>query len=373
MAGSRVEVRPGVWRLRVVVGYDARKRPKQVERTFKGTKKEADRALARLVTDMQDPAAVVDATVTVDAFLDRWIAHVRERLSPTTVRGYEDKLQRVRRDLGGIKLTKLSSQQLDRAYGEWLKDGLSASSVHGIHTVLSGALHQAEKWGLVQRAVTERATPPSKRTPPVQAVNPDDVVAIVAACRETSPVLSAAVVVSATTGLRRGELCGLRWNDLDFDTQTMIVRRAVKYGDNRIPVDGATKTHQERRLSLDEGTVAVLLEHRDRCDKTALDAMVTRDVDGYVFTLDPTGVTPWPPDSYTHAFLRVARSVGVSMRLHDLRHFVATHAIAAGVDVRTVAGRLGHADPAVTLKVYSSFVAARDRQAADVLGKLLTR
>lgn len=371
MKGTKTEVRPGVWRLRVVTGYTAEGRPRQASRTFAGTKKDADTALATFVTEVESGTAALDAKTTVEAFLDRWLDHIRVHRSPTTVRGYEDKLKRVRRDLGSVKVGKLTAQQLDRAYQQWLGEGITASTVHGIHTVLSTALHQAEKWGIIQRVATEKATPPQKRTPPVQEIDPQLITGIVATCRDSDPVLAAAIVVSATTGLRRGELCGLRWDDLDLGAGRMHIRRAVKYGFDRQPAAGSTKTHQERRVALDSATVAVLEAHRQHARRWAAEAMVEMDPAGYVFTLDPTATTPWPPDSYTHAFERAARKVGAKIRLHDLRHFAATHAIAAGVDVRTVAGRLGHADPAVTLKVYSSFLADRDRQAAEVLASLL--
>jgi integrase len=369
--GTKTEVRPGVWRLRVVTGYSPEGRPRQASRTYTGTKKDADTALAGFVTAIESGTASLDGTTSLDAFLDRWIEHIESQRSPTTVRGYKDKLRRVRRDLGSIKIGKLTAQRLDRAYQQWLAEGITASTVHGIHSVLSAALHQAEKWGIVPRAATEKATPPQKRTPPVQELDPATVVAIVNACRESEPVLAAAIVLAATTGLRRGELCGLRWPDLDLEAAAIRIRRAVKYGPDRRPIVGPTKTHQERRVALDAGTVAVLSEHRERAQGCAAAAEVELDPEGYVFTLNPTGKTPWLPDSYSHAFARMARKTGARVRLHDLRHFSATHAIAAGIDVRTVAGRLGHADPAVTLKVYSSFVAERDRHAADVLGALL--
>lgn len=372
MKGTKVEVRPGVWRLRVVTGYTPAGHPRQASRTFAGTRKQADTALAAFITEVETGTAILGADTTLDALLDRWLEHLAPLRSPTTIRGYGDKLKRVRRDLGSIKLTKLTAQHLDRAYRAWLTEGITASTVHSIHTVLGAALHQAEKWDLVERAVTEKATPPTKRTPPVRAVDPATVVAITAACRDSDPLLAAAIVVSATTGMRRGELCGLRWDDLDLDRRVMSIRRAIVYALDRRPVAGPTKTHQERTVALDAGTVAVLRAHRLRADGWADAAGVELPGDGYVFTLDPAGADPWLPDSYSHAFGRVVRHTGASIRLHDLRHFAATHAIAAGIDVRTVAGRLGHADPAVTLKVYSAFVADRDRHAAEVLGALVS-
>ena len=369
--GTKAEVRPGVWRLRVVTGYSPEGRPRQASRTFNGTKTQADTALSAFVTEVESGTANLDGATTLNQFLDRWLAHIEDQRSPTTIRGYRDKLRRVRRDLGSVHVAKLTGQVLDRTYRRWLDEGTSPATVHGIHRVLSVALHQAVKWGMVQRAATELATPPGRPARSVAALDPDVVIRIIFEARDSDPVLSAAVVIAATTGIRRGELCGLRWSDLDYESGRLYVRRAVKYGLSRQIEVGPTKTHQERRLALDSGTLEVLADHRDKVEHWAADARVALGPDGYMFTLDPSGTTPWLPDSFGQAFQRIAARIGAHVRLQDLRHFNATHAIAAGIDVRTVAGRLGHADPCVTLKVYSSFVSDRDLVAAEAVGTLI--
>jgi integrase len=139
-------------------------------------------------------------------------------------------------------------------------------------------------------------------------------------------------------------------------------------------VEKDTKTHAARRLALSEDSVALLEEHRRRCAERAEACGVRLSDDAYVFSFDPAGRQPMHPDSVTHRFSRLARRLGLRARLHDLRHYAATQLIAGGVDLRTVSGRIGHVGGgATTLRVYTHFLAAADRQAAEVLEKTLRR
>lgn len=396
MRGTKTEVRRGVWRLRVVADYDPKTGvARQRSRTVYGTKKMADDALAAFVTEVRTGTTVA-STDTLNVLLDRWLDHVQADLQPTTVRGYRDKLARVRRDLGDIKLDELTAQRLDRAYVQWRKEGLSAQTIRHMHRVLSTALHQAEKWDLVERAATDKATPPKHVDMPVRAPSPEVVLGLVEEARARDlPLLAAAVFVSATTGLRRGELCGLRWSDLDFDRRTLTVARSVKHDDGPGWIVGDTKTHKVRRIAIDTATIEVLTEHRAVMESAAHAAGVTIKKDGYVFTLDPTGSVPWRPDSYTQAFNRICWQTCPDCRgkrrgavcdtcggkrltkqfdvsLQELRHFTVTQALAAGIDIVTTSGRVGHGAD-VGLRKYAAFVPVRDQEAAEVLGALVRR
>jgi integrase len=394
MRGTKTEVRRGVWRLRVVFDYDPKTGvARQRSRTTHGTKKQADEALSAFVTEVRTGTTVA-STDTLNALLDRWLEYIQHDRSPTTVRGYREKLTRVRRDLGETKLSNLTAQQLDRAYAQWRTEGISPQTIRHIHRVLSTALHQAEKWDLVERPATDRATPPKNAELPVRAPTPEVVQGLIEEAKwRQLPVLAAAIFVSATTGLRRGELCGLRWSDLDLQARTLTVARSVKHNDGPGWAVGATKTHKVRRIAIDSATVAVLAEHRALMEAAAHAAHVAVNHDGYVFTLDPTGAALWKPDSYTQAFNRIcwqtcpdcrAKRRGApcdtcagkritkrfDVTLQELRHFTVTQALAAGIDIVTTSGRVGHS-PDVGLRKYAAFVPVRDQEAAETLGALV--
>ena len=366
--GSLEERAPGTWYLRA---WD-RRAGRQVRQVVKGTKREAETALARLVTKVEAGEVATSGTLTVAEYLDRWLGHVTPTLQPGTVRSYRQRGRRLTEEIGTVKLAKLTTRRVDQLYADLLAGGRSPATIKMHHSVLSAALRQAVKWELVPRAVTDTASPP--RTARYRSTVPEvaTVRQLVATAELTNPVLGAAIMLAAVTGCRRGELCGLRWSDIDAERRVLHVRRAVKQAavGNGVVV-GPTKTHQERRVSVDDVTLAVLAAHRARAEGWATDAGVTLEPDGYLLTLDPTGTTPMTPNVITRGFLRVTGRAGVSCRFHDLRHFTATQLIGSGQDVTVVAGRLGHLDASTTLRVYSHALAERDRAAAEYLGALM--
>ncbi len=374
MRGSKDERSPGVWRLRVFTGRDpVTGNPRQVTRTFRGTKKQADTALARFVTEVGNGSVALGTSATLAEFLERWLDHIQPNRSPTTIKGYRHKVERINKQLGGLRLDRLTAQHLDRAYRAWLDEGLHPSSVHHLHRVLSAALRQAVKWGVLPAAPTARATPPPRRHTPAEIPSPDIVQRLISTAEDRGqPVLAVIVAVAATTGLRRGELAGLRWSDIDLDAGRLQVRRSLKNDVEGGWVVGPTKTHQIRRIALDRFTLSVLRAHRSRVEQWADKAGVDVVEDGYAFTLNPSGRDPSKPDGLSHSFAALCQAAGVrGVSLHTLRHFSASMLIASGRDVRTIAGRLGHSDATTTLRVYAHMVEGRDQDAADYLGSLL--
>lgn len=195
---------------------------------------------------------------------------------------------------------------------------------------------------------------------------------LIARADEENPALGCFLRLAATSGARRGELCALRWKHLDLDKGTLFIERSIVENGKGELVEKDTKTHAARRLRLDGGTVDRLREHRaerEGCG-TALRRIV--HADDFVFSHDPTGRTPWRPGYVTLASCRIRDELDLSgVRLHDLRHFAATILLSGGKDVKTVSGRLGHANAATTLGVYAHFLEAADGEAADHLGEVI--
>jgi integrase len=185
--------------------------------------------------------------------------------------------------------------------------------------------------------------------------------------RELGLFLRLAVVL----GARRGELCAVRWSDVDLVLGEVLIAGGIVRVPGESLVDKATKTHAKRRVAVGADTVELLRAQRLAQAKDALACGTTLAADAYVFSHDPDGSAPINPDGITHRFRRLARRLGVRCRLHDLRHFMVTQLVAGGVDWRTVAGRAGHADGHMTLGTYAHFQQAQDRQAAEFMDRLL--
>jgi integrase len=213
-----------------------------------------------------------------------------------------------------------------------------------------------------------------QRVPKAELSPPDvaQVAAFLERAKVDDPALGRILHVLASTGARRGELCALRWRDLDVDRQSLSIERSV------IEIAGGlsekdTKTHSSRRIALGPGTLTVFEQQHIDAARLAKLAEAHLTGDSFIFSAEPGGATPPPPDSMAKRFQKLRDSLGLGrIRLHDLRHFTATRLIAAGVPIRTVSGRLGHANPSTTLAVYTHFVEARDQDAATVMGDLLS-
>lgn len=366
-------MRPGVWRLRAVVGYRPDGQPRQASKTVHGTRRTAQSELAKFVADAGGATPPVVGGPTVGVYLAQWMEHVRAHRQPDTVRNYAVKCRRLTSELGSIRLDKLRAQQLDELYRRWLADGMTPATIKSFHAVLSAALGQAVKWGLVGQSVARLATLPTVEARRMTIPDVETVRLLVKEADRDDPVLSAAIMLGALTGCRRGELLGLRWSDVDRDRMLLEVERSVKREEvGRTLRVGPTKTHQARRISLDPVMLGVIDTHRRRAETWAAAAKVKLDEHGFILTEDPTGHTPMAPDTLTHRFSRLASRLGLApIRFHDLRHSVASSLLGAGYDLAVVAGRLGHRDPGITLRVYAHALEQRDRQAAITLGSLL--
>ena len=269
--------------------------------------------------------------------------------------------------LGPVRLDKLTAWQLDEFYHDLLARGLSPSSVRRFHSVLHASLARAVKWGHDPDNKADRATPPSLVSKTVTAPELMDVQRLIQEAERDKPVLAAAIALAAVTGARRGELCALRWSDVDWSRQRLTISRSLTDIDG-VMKPGPTKTHQQRYIALDDTLLALLNKRHSDQEAYATAVGVELVEDPFILSPVSDGGTAFKPDTLTDYYKRTAKKLGLDTHFHELRHFTATTAVASGTDIRTVSGRLGHADPSVTLRVYSHAVEERDRDLARFLG-----
>lgn len=242
---------------------------------------------------------------------------------------------------------------------------LSASTVRRIHGVAHRALNIGVRWGWLAANPARGTMPPRPIRRPITPPDPTEVAALIAAARRSDPALGALLQLAAVTGARRGELCALRWSDLNLATGELDIVRAVTLV-NGHAVIGPTKTRRARRIHLDPATLDALSDHGRRIQP----ATTPTEADGSMFPA-PTGDLPWRPDQLSRSFRRLTQEVGLDhVRFHDLRHYVTTRLLGAGIDLRTVAGRLGHSY-ATTLNIYAAFLPDADQRAAALMARLL--
>jgi integrase len=370
--------RGDAWELRVYVGRDpVTGKQRYATRTVRAGKRVAQRTLAGMVTDAEHGLSV-RTNATAGELIEGWFEQAAGDFSPKTVketRGFIDR--NLLPAIGAVPLAKLKASDLDRLYRRLLASGavdgggLAPATVRRIHGILRRALAQGVRWGWLGVNPAAATSPPRVPQPEIKPPSSADLARVLRRASDSSPELACFLVLAAATGARRSELVALRWRDVDLADGTVRIERGVVMGPTGL-VEKGTKTHAARRVSLDDGTIETIRVHRARMTERAVICRVELNEDSFVFSNAADCSEPWYPDSVSRGFKRLCLDEGMpDVRLHDLRHFVASQLLSAGVDVRTVAGRLGHRNAATTLNVYAHFLEQADRGAADVIGKVI--
>jgi integrase len=376
-----------LWRYTVELPPDEHGRRRQRTRRGFRRKVDADRAMRAELHGVEQGTAVDRSTVTVAAYLREWVEGIRVR--PTTKANYETcitvhlipttaKDGRSRPGIGGVQLQALRAEHLDRLYryleveGKHTKDGpkpLAIKSIRHVHTTIRKALQDAVARGYVSRNVADLAHPPTQSQArsrmAVDAVWTTDQLRQFLAASAGDP-MHALFHLACTTGMRRAELLGLRWADVDLDIPELRVRWTITEARGKVvEQDGAKTRAGERVIALDQATARALREHRAaQHQHRLLLGPAWADEVGRVFT-NPIGRI-LVPGTILDRLHRIAAEAGLPrIGVHGLRHSYATAALRAGVDIDVVSKRLGHADVAITLNVYSHVRRSDDRAAAE--------
>lgn len=372
MQGRVFRRRGKAWAYVVDVGRDPAtgRRLQQTKGGF-GTRKEAEAALRETLTAVAQGTHVARSPVTVSEYLKDWLTTVKPRLRETTWYSYSLAVDRMVAVVGAARLQDLAPLQIERMYVRLLEGGgargqrLEPKTVRNCHTVLHRALADAERLGLVPRNAAHAAKAPVVQRKDMVTWTAEELGTFLSHVRDDR--LYAAYVLLATTGMRRGEVFGLRWTDLDIDGRRLSVSQTVTTIGNQVIV-GRTKTRRSRRsVSLDLETVTALRAHRLRQAEEQLAVGVRGAAGGLVFC-EADG-SPLNPDLFTRAFKRRVAEAGVPELRgpHNLRHTWATLALNAGVHPKVVSDRLGHATIAVTIDTYSHVLPSLDASAADTV------
>ncbi len=250
---------------------------------------------------------------------------------------------------------------------------LSAASIRQVHITVSGALSAAVRWGWIKSNPASVARKPRQPAPEPDPPSADEAARIIAAAWDQDDDWGTFVWLVMVTGMRRSEALALRWSRVDLAAGTIDIRRNYVWA-NGSGHDKDTKTHQMRRIALDPQTVDVLRAHRERHEAVARTVGANLIDQAYLFSHEPSRDRPFHPSSVSHRYSAMCDKLGIDSHLHALRHYSATELLTAGVDLRTVAGRLGHAGGgATTLRVYAAWVSESDRRAAEILGSRMQR
>jgi integrase len=363
MKGHIKERSPGHYAIILDINKDGARKRKW--HSFRGTKREAQAECARLITEMKDGVYVEHDKKSLNEFLDAWERDwMATHVGPKTSQRYSELLRvHVRPHLGHKRLQSIGVGDLNALYTK-LHETLAPRTVRHVHRLLHRIFSHATKWGDVRRNAVLLVDSP--KVPPTEAavLQTDEIPRMFAALR--SRAFYPLAVVALGTGMRRGELLALRWQDVNFDKATINVERSLEQTGKGLRFKSPKSARGKRSISLAPAVVTELrtlwkAQQEQRLalglGKSPAEALVFAECDG----------APLKPDQLSGQFARAMESAGLPhVTLHTLRHTHASQLITAGIDILTVSRRMGHHSPTITLSVYGHLLTTADR-AADVV------
>jgi len=360
------------WAVVIDVGQDVN--GKRIRKWHSGfdRKRDAEAARIEILSKLASGRYVAPTKITVDEYVARWLDN-RKNIADTTRGTYRFELKRITDILGPRVLTQLAPTHVADCYTELLASGLSAKSVRNSHGVFHKALTDAVREGLVGRNVAEHVELPHPQRPDTEtwtAAEAHTFLGHVATHR-----LYPAWRLAVTTGMRRSEILGLRWQHVDLDTGRIAAVDTLVEVDNRpvLRIDETKTVGSRRTIAIDTATAEALRAHHAHQATEKLAAGELYCDKGLVFC-DEIG-QPVSPDWFTRATKRFATAAGVPpLTPHPAgRHTFATLALSAGVASKVVAERLGHASITTTLDRYSHVTEGMDRHAADTVADIIAQ
>jgi integrase len=372
MTGSLKKRSEKSWSIVLYLGRDPiTGKKKQSWRTVHGTKKDAERELNRLLHELNTGAYLDPSKLTVGEYLDKWLSdYAKTNVSGKTYERYEGIVRdHLKPALGAHLLTKLQPLHVQAHYSAALKDGrkdgrdggLSAQTVVHHHRVLREALHRAVRWGLVARNVADAVEPPRPEKVEIKAIDEAQTVWLIEASERTR--LYIPILLAVTTGMRRGEILALRWQDVELNHGFLTVRRSLQQTKAGGLKFKQTKGRRPRPISIPQLLTDALAGHqvKQTAHKVALGAGY-QDHD-LVCCVEDGSI--WKPSAFTSAYRDLLRRRKIrNIRFHDLRHSHASQLLRAGVNPKVISERLGHSKVAFTLDVYSHLLPGMQEEAA---------
>ena len=365
------------WRGAISLGYDAN--GFRVRKKVSGRTRTEVVAKLRKLRQQLDSGVIPDDKLTVQAFLDRWLAiNLPGSVAESTEDDYVDTVRlHLGPALGRQRLAKLTVADLDKLWKAKRDAGYKPNSVRIVRTVLRRALGQAQREGIISRNAAALSSPPRIRAKEGRTLTVEQARRLLDAAAGYR--FEAAVVLALAYGMRRGEVLGLHWSALDWNARTLGVTHGVKRIKDRDPSSGRKtrlvvselKTPKSRRtLSLTPQMVAMFRQHRVHQAEAQMAAGTLWQDHGLIFASEVG--TPMDPDNFSHSFSRLCEKAGLGhWHPHELRHSGASLMLAQGTPLHVVSEVLGHASIAITKDVYGHLLEGDKRAAAESMSQAL--
>jgi len=377
--GSITKRKDGKWQGSVLIGYDPETGKPKRKYFYSQTRKEVQDKINEVALKVAAGTYREPSKLTVAEWFTIWLNdYMKPSLRPTTWESYKYQVNgHIIPALGHLKLAQIQTAHLQKLYNDKLnggrldsKDGgLSPKSVRYIHTVIHSCLEQAKKEGMITVNPADAVKLPKLEQKEICYLDSEGIKKFLDAAKASKHFI--AFFLALNTGMRRGELLGLRWKDIDFENgQLSINQGLVRVSDRGLIFQEPKTKLSKRTINLSPKVMAMLKEHKKKQNEFKLLAGGAYQKELDLVFANELG-EPLDPRAFTRAFERIVKKADLDVTFHDLRHTFATIALEEGTDVKTIQETLGHHSSAFTMDVYSSVTAKMRREAADKVGSLL--
>jgi integrase len=373
--GSIYRRKNGTWEAKITLEDGRRKS------IYGKTRKEVQEKLKIALREQQQGTLVTAPQQKLEQFLYNWLDTQKHRVRPRTYERYEEIVRlHIIPELGHHYVQKLTAQQIEAFYAKKIREGYKPVTVASFHVVLHKAFATAVRWNLVARNVCDLVTPPRGEAVEVQPLSLEQIRKLLAVAVTRGYPMEGLLTLALATGMRRGELLGLKWQDIDFATSTLHVRRIMtrvpsklKTEENKGYVEANPKTKKSRRsIRIAPFALTALQRHREAQEEVKKKAGRLWQDHDLVFC---TSIgTPLNPERVREPFKALLKEAGLpDIRFHDLRHSAATLLLAMGIHPKIVQEMLGHSNIAMTMDVYSHVLPVMQQEAIDKLNEVMEK
>lgn len=359
--GNVRQKRPNLWEGRIVAGH--KKDGSPIYKYVSGrTQKEAYEKLRELIAEYSNVELTEDSRITLEAWMQKWMdEYMMFSIREQTWKSYESVIRlHIIPNLGNKKVASLTTSVVQKFYNKLLSEGKTSSLVRDAHLILHQAMDVAVKENLIAKNPTDGTKIPKVEYKPKKILNETQLEMFMEAIKEDE-LWYDFFYTEITTGLRRGELCGLKWCDFNETTGQLNVMRTVTTHKGGGLKTGETKTQKgTRTIYLPPSTVKLLSERKNKVSSE------------WIFPNFYDNSKPINPSTAYLKLKHILKNAGLpSIRFHDLRHTFATHALSNGVDARTLSGILGHTNASFTLDTYTHVTNDMQKNASVIVGRFM--
>ncbi|MFD1335723.1 tyrosine-type recombinase/integrase [Oceanobacillus iheyensis] len=344
------------------------KHKKKLKRGFK-TKKEAEAAMVEAKDAMNKGSYVEPSKTSYGEFMITWLEDKRTSVKESTYLTYKNLVNNhILPSLGNIQLGKITPRDIQSLYNSIkIDEKLSSENLRKVHTVINDSLNKAAKWSMILQNPAQLVDAPKVIKKEVEVWDQDDIKKFLKVAKGSR--YFNAFLLALTTGMRQGEILGLRWKDVDEENQTLSIVQTLSHKGQQLSV-GAKSVAGNRRISIDENTLKELIKVKTTQKKEMIMNRPVYNEDNDLVIRTNTGA-PLSPRNLLRSFYSCIEKAGVkNIRFHDLRHTHASLLLKQGVNPKIVSERLGHANVRITLDTYSHLLPNLQKETANEFGKL---